>query len=97
MRIAVFSLVAAAWAGCAARPVSGMTTIPRDTPASCSSICENLGLKLGAVVVIANEVGCVCQKPAADASAGAAAVAAGIYVALWRADDRREPAWVPGF
>ena len=93
MRIAVLALLAAA---CAARPVSGLTSIPKDTPASCSSICENMGLKLGAVVVIANEVGCVCQK-SADGPAGAAAVAAGLFIAVRRADDRREQAWVPGF
>jgi len=94
MRIAALALLAAA---CAARPVSGLTTIPKDTPASCSSICENMGLKLGAVVVIANEVGCVCQKSAAEGAAGAAAVAAGLFIAVQRADDKREQAWVPGY
>ena len=93
MRIAALALLTAA---CAVRPVSGMMTVPNDTPASCTSICENMGLKLSAVVVIANEVGCVCQK-AADGQAGAAAVAAGVFIAIQRADDRRERAWVPGF
>jgi hypothetical protein len=48
-------------------------------------------------VVIANEVGCVCEKAGKEHAAGSAAVAAGIYVALFRANDKREPAWAPGY
>ena len=94
MRVALLALLAA---GCAVRPVSTFTTIPKDTPGYCGGVCENMGLKLSAVVVISDQVGCVCEKSASDHASAAAAVAAGGFIAVQRANDKREEAWVPGF
>lgn len=95
MRIALLALLVA---GCAARPVSGLTTIPRDTPATCENVCGNMGLKLGAVVVVSNEIGCVCEKgPSDHAAAGASAATLGVLIALKTTDVNREKAWAAGF
>ena len=94
MRMALLALLAA---GCAAHPVSGLTTIPRDTPKDCESVCTNMGLKLGAVVVISDQIGCVCEKPGADHAVGASAAALGALIAQQRTDANREQAWVAGF
>jgi hypothetical protein len=72
--------------GCVA-PVgtSGATSAPRDSAPQCASICHEIGLALDSVVVMANNVGCVCAvsapppgpgpspAPAPTAHAGAAA------------------------
>lgn len=34
--------------------------MPFDAPATCSGYCSKMGLTLGAVVVMAGNVGCVC-------------------------------------
>lgn len=72
--------------GCAA-PVgtSGAISAPKDSAPQCASICHDIGLALDSVVVMANNVGCVCAAnapppgpgpgpaPAPTAHAGAAA------------------------
>jgi len=34
--------------------------VPLDAPATCSDYCSKMGLTLGAVVIMAGNVGCVC-------------------------------------
>jgi hypothetical protein len=48
--------------GCAA-PVgtTGMVSAPHDSAPRCGDICHDLGLGLDSVVVMANNVGCVCS------------------------------------
>ncbi|MBA3458837.1 MAG: hypothetical protein H0T46_02670 [Deltaproteobacteria bacterium] len=70
--------------GCAA-PVgtSGAISAPKDSAPQCASICHDIGLALDSVVVMANNVGCVCAAnppppgpgpaPAPNARSGAAA------------------------
>ena len=72
-------LAALLLAGCAAQPVSMFTTIPKDTANECSRICDSIGLTMTSVVVVASQVGCVCEKtpgskPAQASTAGAGAV-----------------------
>jgi hypothetical protein len=57
---------------------AGAMTVPLDAPAKCSDYCSKMGLTLGAVVIMAGNVGCVCtplhggssSREAAPASAG---------------------------
>ena len=95
MRFVVLALLLGGCVG--VRPVSDLTTIPKDTAAVCESVCGGMGLSLGAVVVIADQVGCVCDKAAASHAAGASTAALGAILAARRADPNREEAWAAGF
>jgi hypothetical protein len=66
---------AAGLMGCGTATVgaSRTTSIPKDAPATCSSYCRDMGLSLSAVVVMADNVGCVCAVPGAAGSAAPAA------------------------
>jgi hypothetical protein len=84
-RMKRFGIVLAFIAGCTA-PVgtSGSTTLPKDSAPQCASICRDIGLSLESVVVMANNVGCVCsalppaQAPAGPPSAHAGSAAGGM-------------------
>jgi hypothetical protein len=59
--------------GCAATVgTSGAIYVPRDAAATCAAHCHEVGLALSSVVIMANNVGCVCSA-AATADNGAAA------------------------
>ncbi len=85
--LAVAALAAglSALAGCATTPaVSYGVKIDPDTRPSCESNCAQMGLKLSAVVLVRNSVGCVCTvqepKAAAATSGDAVAVAGGVLI-----------------
>ena len=57
--------------------------VPIDAPAKCSDYCSKMGLTLGAVVIMAGNVGCVCTPLHGGSSAREAAPAtAGGMVAI---------------
>ena len=66
--------------GCTtARPVGTARSLPKDTPQVCAQHCDSIGMRLAAVVIIANSEGCVCEpKDATPAAPRAGAAAAGI-------------------
>ena len=69
--------------GCAAQVgVGGMVSVPRDAPTTCSGYCSDMGMSLEAVVVMASNVGCVCEPKAKSASAEHGASTAGGMAAL---------------
>ena len=43
---------------------SGMVSVPPDAAQSCAQHCQTIGMRLTAVAIMANNVGCVCQSPA---------------------------------
>ncbi|AKQ67904.1 hypothetical protein A176_004816 [Myxococcus hansupus] len=56
----LLSLGVLALSGCTvARPAT--LTVPKERAAECRSICSDLDMRLGAVVVIMNSAGCVCE------------------------------------
>lgn len=73
-------------AACAttAPPLDPSKALPPDTAAVCASHCSSLGMELGAVVIVRDSTGCVCQprKAPASAGSGSAAVMAGIVAVL---------------
>jgi hypothetical protein len=69
-------------AGCAAQPVNMFTTIPKETASECTKICDSIGLQMTSVVVVASQVGCVCEKSAASKGAQASTAGAGAVIAL---------------
>jgi hypothetical protein len=50
-------------AGCMAKVGAEDVSVPEDAASNCASQCESIGLRLGAVALMANTVGCVCQLP----------------------------------
>lgn len=70
-------------AGCAAQVgASGMVSVPKDAPATCSGYCSDMGMSLEAVVVMASNVGCVCEPRGKGASEGHGAATAGGMAAI---------------
>src|SRR5262249_434443 len=56
---------------------SGMVSVPPDAAQSCAQHCQTIGMRLTAVAIMANNVGCVCQSPApAGSAAGSSSPAA---------------------
>jgi hypothetical protein len=48
---------------------SGVVSVPPDAAQSCTRHCQTIGMRLTAVAIMANNVGCVCQSPAPAGSA----------------------------
>ncbi len=71
-------------AGCTAPAQVGVgkrIELPKDSAATCTSLCEQIGLGLDSVVVMASNVGCVCRAPSAP-GAPAASSAGGMAAIL---------------
>jgi hypothetical protein len=84
---------------------SGAIYVPKDSAATCSGYCNEIGLQMSSVVIMANNVGCVCSPalpppgtapgaettPAAQTPATAASTAAAAgMAALVVAEEQRE-------
>src|SRR4030095_949696 len=56
---------------------SGVVSVPPDAAQSCAQHCQTIAMRLPAVAIMANNVGCVCQYPApAGSAAGSSSRAA---------------------
>jgi hypothetical protein len=56
---------------------SGVVSVPPDAAQTCTQHCQAIGMRLTAVAIMANNVGCVCQYPAtAGSGAGSSSRAA---------------------
>ena len=68
--------------------VTPHTTVPPNTAEQCSNVCGEMGLVMSAVVIVANQTGCVCEPRAGGSprAGGASASAAGTVMAMLRAD-----------
>jgi hypothetical protein len=54
--------------------VAGANSVPKDGAAQCADVCHQMGTTLADIVVMANNVGCVCEpRGAAPASPTGAA------------------------
>jgi len=74
------ALVLLSSAGCTtARAVGPGYSLSKDTPEVCARHCDSMGMRLAAVVIIANSEGCVCEpREATPGAPRAGAAAAGI-------------------
>jgi hypothetical protein len=77
-RIGVLSRVALLLAtlsvtACMATVGADMMSIPPDSAQRCDGHCRSIGLSLGAVAIMANNVGCVCQVAAPPRASGLSA------------------------
>jgi hypothetical protein len=69
-------------------------TVPKERATECVAHCDELGMKLAAVVIIRNSAGCVCEPKDAQARAtsSVAAAAGGALIA----DEEEEQASASG-
>ncbi len=58
--------------GCAKTVVGSVNPVPKDAATTCSAHCNDMGLQLSSVVVMASNVGCVCSRAGAAPDASAA-------------------------
>jgi hypothetical protein len=76
---------------CSACPATvgtgGAIYVPKDAAATCASHCNEIGLALNSVVIMASNVGCVCSA-APGASGGG--VSGGGMAALLMAEQERQ-------
>jgi hypothetical protein len=79
MRHTLLSLLCLLSAGCFTTEKATWGPVPKERATECVSHCEELGMKLSAVVIISSSAGCVCEPKDAQtrASLAGAAVAAG--------------------
>lgn len=81
MRTALAALLLAATSGCVVRSAVTFTLRP-EVATECAANCGALGMRLGAVVLVMDHAGCVCEPRTSSASAGggAATVAGGATI-----------------
>lgn len=98
--LALAALVASTLAACTIdRAVGGGMRLSPALAADCANHCRTLGMRLAAVVVVANSGGCVCEPSDGTASgpSGAAAVAGGVVVqqSQQQAQQQQQPSPTP--
>ena len=71
-------------------PVSGVK-LEKDTGAQCKKLCEDLDMRMSAVVIISNRTGCVCEprESKTTQSGGAAAVTGGAVAVMLGAEEEQ--------
>ncbi|MEP6865909.1 MAG: hypothetical protein ABJE66_35140 [Deltaproteobacteria bacterium] len=60
MKLGFLVVVVGGLAACPA-PVGSRAPVPSDSTAQCRDYCQNIGLPLESVVIMASNVGCVCD------------------------------------
>lgn len=86
-------LLLAGLSGCpAVVGTSALTTVPSDAGQTCEAHCDTIGMDLGAVAIMANNVGCVCQPKATQADASSAVSAGMVTIMLQRQQQQQQQA-----
>jgi hypothetical protein len=68
-------------------------SVPPDAAKTCASHCESIGLRLSAVAIMANNVGCVCDAKSASPNAQTAqdsSPAAGMATLVVQEEEARQ-------
>ena len=79
LRLLFLSALVPLGACAAAVGTTSGVSVPEDARAQCDGQCRSIGMSLGAVAIMANNVGCVCQVTGAGgAVSGGASVSAGM-------------------
>jgi hypothetical protein len=92
MRTKVFCALALSLAllNCAATVgTTGFVAVPPDAATTCEKHCNTIGLSLSAVAIMANNVGCICERATSAAESGAS-TAAGMVTLLIQEEERRQ-------
>ena len=89
--LGVAAVLLAALSGCPATVgTSALTTIPPDAQQTCRTHCDTIGMDLGAVAIMASNVGCVCQPKATQADASAAVAAGMVTIMIQRQQQQQQ-------
>jgi hypothetical protein len=56
--------------GACTAPVGSSINVPSNAASTCETHCRDIGLELSAVAIMANNVGCICERPKAPAATG---------------------------
>ncbi len=97
LSLTLLASLAALVSACMAGVGSPMASVPFDAAGKCAGYCGKMGMNLGAVVVMANNVGCVCTPmshggtASLDAVEGGAA-GAGVVTILAQQEQQRQAA-----
>ncbi len=75
--LAAIVLAFSSLAGCAVQPAANRNSLDIDNVNQCRDICSSVDMELGAVVVVMNNTGCVCEVAQRTENAGASTVAGG--------------------
>jgi hypothetical protein len=71
--------------------VGGAITVPKDAQSTCAGICSGLGMSLGSVVIMASNVGCVCDpKGTPSAHAGSSSASGGMAAIMIAEEAERQ-------
>jgi hypothetical protein len=77
LSLTLLASLAALVSACVAGVGSPMASVPFDAAGRCADYCGKMGMNLGAVVVMANNVGCVCTPMGHGSTASLASVEGG--------------------
>lgn len=67
-----------------------MFYVPKDATPTCSGYCNEIGLTLNSVVIMANNVGCVCSPPAGAPGVGGGVSSGGMAALLMQQEQERQ-------
>ncbi len=77
--------------GCTATVgTSGAVSVPADARKTCELHCQKIGMGLGAVAIMANNVGCICDLGGRAAQASTSAVSAGMATLFVQEIERQQ-------
>ena len=86
----LFSMLAS---GCMASVgTSGTISVPPDARATCETHCQKIGMGLGAVAIMANNVGCICDMGGKTSQGTSSAVSAGMATVVVQEQMRQQQA-----
>jgi len=71
---------------------SGAISVPADARATCETHCQKIGMGLGAVAIMANNVGCICDVDGKTAQGTSSAVSAGMATLVVQEEMRQQQA-----
>ena len=91
MKHLMIVLLAMTTAACTAHVGAHSKTIPSDAAGICEQQCQQIGLHMSAVAIMADTIGCVCQAAAPVATAdNAGATAAGMATIMFQQQAARQ-------
>jgi hypothetical protein len=67
----------------------GVVSVPEDAAARCTAHCQSIGLPLESVVIMANNVGCVCKAQGAGATYHGGASSAGMAALMIEEEEQQ--------
>lgn len=75
-------LTAIFFSGCGAVQASNRDELPMENVTQCQSLCSSVNMTLGAVVVVANQTGCVCEVSGRSEAGGSSSATGGAVAQL---------------